>query len=246
MSLLRIVFPQIGVGNIVRQGLTFRTIVQCGNVVKVVVDAASLFHVSVPESSLCHPVAAELVQSTALVGVISSSLKVRNSVPPRASGHQLIGTQIVGFHVVVTLVLVKLVYLVVFLYRTCIILVVQGGKGHVFVNHLILFLCRIFGDVFVEYGRIVVKVKGQLCSVEQGVFLDDGVEVQSRSSLEAAQGAYFISCLDVAVAHLVFGNLAKAVRALLHHVKVGDGAFVVPCRIHERAGIEPVAAVFEC
>ena len=79
----------------------------------------------------------------------------------------------------------------------------------------------------------MVKVEGEFRIVKVRILLHISVIVQLGGIFERLHGSDFVLRLDVAVSHLVVGDLSERVSAVRHHAVVFDGAFVVFQRVEK-------------
>ena len=88
-------------------------------------------------------------------------------------------------------------------------MIIEGCQCHITVYSVTLSLLWIFPDIAVEYGRVIVKVECQLCIVEIRVLLNFSIITSLGSILEDRVRSHLVLGLDVAVSHLIVGNLAQ-------------------------------------
>ena len=233
----------MGVCDVVRDFLSLLAAVQGRGVVQVGQRSASLGELAGVEVRFGQPVTGQLVEGVAAVSVIGGGAQHRHGIPPGAVGNELVGTQVIGFHVVAPHVGRQVVHVVVGGHRAGIVAVVQGGQGLVGPNLVVLLLVVVFGDVVAEHRGVVVQVEGQFRVIEIGIFLNGRVKGQDRGVLEGIHGRHLVLGLDVGVTQLVVGNLAQGIHPVRHHGEILHRALPVFHGIQDRTGIEPVAAV---
>ena len=106
-------------------------------------------------------------------------------------------------------------------------MIVERRDGHVVVYLLAALFRGIAGDVVFEWGGVAVKVEGEFCEVEGGVFLKIRAEEGGSCVFEGCCGRYLVAGADVGVRQFIIGYLPQGIAAVGYFGEVVDGPAVV-------------------
>ena len=123
-------------------------------------------------------------------------------------------------------------------------MIVERRGGHVVVYLLAALFRGIAGDVVFEGGGVAVKVEGEFCEVEGGVFLKIRAEEGGSCVFEGCCGRYLVAGTDVGVGQFIIGYLPQGIAAVGYFGEVVDGAAVVFEGVVNRTGVEEVRGSF--
>ena len=239
-GILVVAAAEEAVGDVVGKGLPLLLPVEGGAVVQVGLDVGGLGVLSGVVVRLGQPVTRQLVEGVAAAGVEGRGLQALDGVPPRAVIDQLIGAQIIGFHVVAAHVGAELVDIVISLHRAGIVVCGQPGQSHVTVDVVSPLGLGVVRDIVGERLAVLVEVESEFGVVEHGVLTDDGVIRELGRFLEVLHGLDLVLHLEVGIGHLVGSDLTERVGQERHPGEILHGTGVVLEGIEDGTRIEIV------